>query len=174
MASRANVVLRFEPAGEADIPELTAVMTRAFDDDSRRHLGLERGGPPGYDDGEFFRQWLLGYEESVGYKIMDGARVIGGLIVWILPGGHNRLGTIFVDPDYQDRGVATRAWAFIQATYPEARSWTLDTPAYATKNHHVYEMKWGFTKVGEEAFEGPGDKLYIYQKVLERGEIRQD
>jgi GNAT superfamily N-acetyltransferase len=167
MGSETVLALRFELAGEADIPELTAVMTRAFDDDSQRHLRQERGGPPGYDDGEFFRKWLLGYEETVGYKIMAGARVIGGLIVWILPGGHNRLGTIFVDPDHQDRGVAARAWAFIQATYPEAVSWTLDTPAFATKNHHVYETKWGFTKVREEAFEGPGGKLYVYRKVME-------
>ena len=43
-------------------------MTRAFDDDSQKHLGIEKGGPPGYDDGEFYRKWLFGYEQSIGYK----------------------------------------------------------------------------------------------------------
>jgi GNAT superfamily N-acetyltransferase len=174
MEPMTQLALTFELAGEPDIPELTAAMTRAFDDDARLHLGQERGGPPGYDDGEFFREWMLGYEESTGYKILADSQVIGGMILWIIPDGHNFLGTIFVDPAYQDQGVATRAWAFIQATYPEAKSWTLQTPAYATKNHHVYGEKWGFAKVGEEAFEGPGGKVFVYKKVMERRGIRQD
>ena len=46
-----NLTLSFEQIAEADVPELTGVMTRAFDDDSQKHLGIEKGGPPGYDDG---------------------------------------------------------------------------------------------------------------------------
>ncbi len=76
------------------------------------------------------------------------------------------LGTIFVDPAFQERGVATRTWEFIQAAYPDAKSWTLQTPAYAVKNHHVYGTKWGFAKVGEEEFEGPGGKLFVYKKEM--------
>jgi len=83
---------------EADVPELTAVMTQAFDGDAQRHLGVERGGPEGYDDGEFFRKWLFGYRESVGYKIVSGGRIIGAFILWIYRRGHYRLGTIFVEP----------------------------------------------------------------------------
>ena len=44
--------LIFEEATEQDIPDLTRVMTLAFDDDARKHLGQEKGGPPGYDNGE--------------------------------------------------------------------------------------------------------------------------
>jgi GNAT superfamily N-acetyltransferase len=161
-----ELALTFEEATEADIPALTAVMTRAFDDDAQKHLGQERGGPPGYDDGEFFRKWLFGYEESTGFKIVAQGQVIGGIIVWIFEHGENVLGTIFVDPAYQDRGVGTRTWEFIGATYPSARSWTLRTPAYAVKNHHVYEAKWGFTKIGEGEFEGPGGKAFIYKKEM--------
>lgn len=161
-----ELALLFEPVSEPDIPELTAVMTRAFDDDSRRHLGHERGGPPGYDDGEYFRKWLLGTRETVGCKIVSEGKIIGGIIVWIFESGHNRLGTIFVDPAYQNLGVATRAWEHIQVSYPEAKSWVLDTPAFATKNHHVYEAKWGFSKVGEREFGGPGGKVFVYSKVM--------
>lgn len=159
--------LTFEEITEADLPELTAVMTRAFDDDSQKHLGLERGGPPGYDDGEFFRKWLFGFQETVGYKIVTQGRIIGGLIVWIFEHGENTLGTIFVDPAYQDRGVGQQAWQFITATYPDAKSWQLRTPAYAVKNHHFYEAKLGFTKIREEAFQGPGGKVFIYKKEME-------
>ena len=114
--------LAFETITEEDIPELTRVMTRAFDDDAQKHLGQERGGPPGYDNGDFFRQWLFGYDQTDGYKVLRAGQVIGGVIVWILPDGHNVLGTIFVDPDAQDRGVGMRIWQFIEARYPEKLS----------------------------------------------------
>ena len=139
--------LAFEPIVKADIPALTKVMTRAFDDDSQKHLGIEKGGPPGYDDGEFFRKWLFGYDQSTGYKVMSGGAIIGGLIVWDMEDGHNFLGTIFVDPAYQDRGVGTRAWRFVEETYGHAKSWSLGTPIWAVKNHYFYERKCGFSRV---------------------------
>jgi len=145
-----NLDLAFEQIVEADIPELTGVMTRAFDDDSQKHLGIEKGGPPGYDDGEFYRKWLFGNEQSIGYKVVSGGAIIGGLIVWDMEDGHNFLGTIFVDPAYQDRGVGTRAWQFVEETYPQAKSWSLGTPVWATKNHFFYEQKCGFTRVRVE------------------------
>ena len=146
----AKLDLAFEQIVEADIPELAEVMTRAFDDDSQKHLGIEKGGPPGYDDGEFFRKWLFGYEQSIGYKIVFEGAIVGALIVWDIEGGHNFLGTIFVDPAYQDRGIGTRAWRFVEETYPHAKSWSLGTPVWATKNHHFYEQKCGFRRVGVE------------------------
>jgi GNAT superfamily N-acetyltransferase len=145
-----NPTLSFEQIVEADVPELTEVMTRAFDDDSQKHLGIEKGGPPGYDDGEFFRKWLFGYEQTVGYKVLLDGTLVGGLIVWDMEDGNNYLGTIFVDPAYQDRGVGTRAWQFVEETYPHATSWSLGTPIWATKNHHFYEHKCGFRRVAVE------------------------
>ena len=103
------LALTFEEITEADIPELTAVMTRAFDDDSQKHLGKARGGPPGYDNGGFFRKWLFGHKETAGFKIIAEGRLIGGFIVWIFEHGDNWLGTIFMDPAYQDQRVGTRA-----------------------------------------------------------------
>ena len=155
-----DVVLTFEEIVEADLVELTDVMTRAFDDDSQKHLGRERGGPPGYDDGEFFRKWLFGYEESVGYKAIADGKIVGAMIVWILGRGDNMLGNIFVDPQCQDRGVGTRMWQFVEYTYPETKSWRLETPRWATKNHHFYEKKCGFTKIGED------DDSFVYRKEM--------
>jgi GNAT superfamily N-acetyltransferase len=148
-----------EITSETDIPELTIVMTRAFDDDSQKHLGQERGGPDGYDNGDFFRKWLFGYKESIGYKVLHEGKIIGAFIVWILPDHHNFLGTIFVDPAYQDYGVGSRAWQFIEATYSDALSWRLETPAFATKNHYFYEKKCGFQKVDEK------DGSFFYSKA---------
>ena len=78
--------LGFETITEADIPDLTRVMTRAFDDDAQKHLGQERGGPSGYDTGDFFRQWLFGYDQTDGYKVLHAGQLVGAIIVWILPG----------------------------------------------------------------------------------------
>jgi ribosomal protein S18 acetylase RimI-like enzyme len=161
----ADPTLRFEQITEADVPELTAVMTRAFDDDSQKHLGKDRGGPPGYDDGGFFEQWLFGYEQTVGYKILvaatnGGAAIAGAVIVWDMPDGNNYLGTIFVDPAYQDRGIGTRAWQYVEAMYPEAKSWQLGTPIWATKNHHFYEERCGFSRLEVK------DDEIIYRKEM--------
>jgi hypothetical protein len=158
------VELAFEGISEQDIPELTEVMTRAFDDDTRKNLGKEKGGPPGYDDGEFLRKWVFSQKESRGYKILHEGRIVGAFIVFLYEGWRNTLGSIFVDPGYQDRGVATRAWEFIEATFPCPQGWRLETPSYAVKNREFYERKCGFRLVGrKEAGEHLGDSL-IYEK----------
>ncbi len=38
---------------ETDVELFTGIMKRAFDEDTRRHLGESAGGPEGYDTGKF-------------------------------------------------------------------------------------------------------------------------
>jgi GNAT superfamily N-acetyltransferase len=161
-----NLGLSFETITEADIPELTRVMTRAFDDDARKHLGLERGGPEGYDNGDFFRKWLFGYSVTNGYKVLADGAVIGGMIVWILPDGDNILGTIFIDPDFQDRGVGSAAWKFVESTYPQTKSWRLTTPKEAVKNHYFYGTKCGFQRVESDRILGRPADQFVYRKRM--------
>ncbi len=158
-----NPPIELREVTKADVTTLTKVMTRAFDDDARKHLGQDKGGPEGYDDGGFFRQWLFGYQESEGYKILLQGQVVGGLIVWILPEGNNILGTIFVDPSYQDRGIGAQSWRQIEALYPETRSWRLATPTWAVKNHHFYR-KCGFVEVESDPLIPPEEGITIYFK----------
>lgn len=159
-----EIDLKFELLSEADLPRITPVMKRAFDDDARKHLGKDSGGPPGYDNGDFFRTWLFPYQESVGYKVVSGVEIIGGIIVWILPGGDNILGTIFIDPDFQDQGIGWRTWQFIEETYPQTRSWRLGTPAWATKNHHFYR-KCGFLEVDSDPLIPAEDENLVFWKA---------
>jgi GNAT superfamily N-acetyltransferase len=94
-----------------------------------------------------------------------GGKVIGGIIVWILPEGHSILGTIFVDPDMQDKGVGALAWRFIEESYPETVSWRLATPTWATKNHHFY-TKCGFSKVESDPLIPAEEDIAIYRKEM--------
>ena len=44
---------------ELHINELTKIMKRAFVGAIRIHLAEEKGGPDGYDNGDFLRKWGL-------------------------------------------------------------------------------------------------------------------
>jgi GNAT superfamily N-acetyltransferase len=162
--------IRFEKANEADIPELTEVMKRSFDDDSNRFL-RRPGGPPGYNDGTFLERWGFSDEGGDCYKIvLDNEKAIGAFIVFLPPNGKNVLGTIFIDPEYQDQGIGTKAVQFIFSTFP-GKSWRLDTPEWTTRNHHFYEKN-GFSKIREDwnphlKGEEGGAYSYIYQKIME-------
>lgn len=143
-----KLLLRFERMTEADIPELTAIMTRTFDDDAQKFLGQPSGGPPGYNTGGFLRKWVF-EKGGLGWKIIADDKAIGALIVFINPEKNYWLGNIFVDPAYQNKQIGTHAWEFVEATYPDANTWNLKTPTWATRNHHYYE-KLGFTRVKVE------------------------
>ncbi len=119
--------------------------------------------------GGFFRQWLFGYKESVGYMVKVGNQVVGGIIVWILPGGHNILGTIFIDPAYQDQGYGNQTWGQTEQLFPETKSWRLATPTWATKNHHFYQ-KCGFVEVESDPLIPAEEGLTIYYKEMKSNE----
>ena len=90
------------------------------------------------------------------------------MIVWVFRSGHNALGTVFVDPGYQDQGVGAGAWAFVEESYPETKSWKLETPRRATKNHYFYEEKCGFRKVDET------EDAFVYKKEMRKDEPRAE
>lgn len=161
--------LDYQIATEEDIPLLTNLMTITFDDDTRKFLGKEKGGPDGYDNGDFFRRWMVEPPNSTGYKIIDKStdEVIGFFLVFEGKEGQNALGNIFIHPAFQHKGIGYETWKFIEKTF-KAKSWILDTPSWAVRNHHFYEKKCGFKKVDERPFreEGVSGSLFIYLKEL--------
>lgn len=72
--------LHFREFEAADVALFTGIMKRAFDEDSRIHLGKESGGPPGYDNGDFLRQWAL-HPDSTAYAIYKDGVPVGAAIV---------------------------------------------------------------------------------------------
>ena len=100
------------------------------------------------------------------FKILDGDAIIGGIIVVPLPGQHHELGRIYLLPEYQNRGIGTRAMQFIEHTFPAATRWTLDTPCWAIRNHHFYE-KLGYVQIGETShYANDSPPVFHYEKRI--------
>ena len=150
---------------EVHIDELTKIMERAFNEDARIHLGKERGGPDGYDDGSFLRKWGL-HKDASSYCISLNQQLIGGVILWINEDKNNFLGNIFIDPACENHGMGTKVWNMIEQLYPDTKIWNTETPAFSSRNHNFYVNKCGFHII---KIENPKDKLegkYILQKVI--------
>jgi GNAT superfamily N-acetyltransferase len=151
------------PLEEGDIETLTEVMTRSFDDDAQRHLGIDKAGPPGYDTGEFLRSYGLHPEARAFKALLDGTAV-GAIIVFPSAGGDHILGCMFTDPSVQRRGIGAALFRHVEAAFP-ARSWTLETPGFAVSNHGFYTRTCGFQKIAERDEAGGG--VVVYQKRYE-------
>ncbi len=97
------------------------------------------------------------------------ATITEAVIVWVFDSGLNHVGAIFVDPAFQDQGVGARTWEFVESTYPQTKRWQVETPGFATKNHHFYE-KCGLCRVEVKPPEGdmPGES-WVYRKEMSAG-----
>ncbi len=150
---------------ELHINELTKIMKRAFDEDIRIHLGKEKGGPDGYDNGDFLRKWGL-HKNASSYCIFLNGQLIGGVILWINKDQNNFLGNIFIDPDYENHGLGTKVWSTIEKMYPDTKIWSTETPIFSNRNHNFYVNKCGFHVV---KIDNPKNKLegqYKMQKTM--------
>jgi predicted N-acetyltransferase YhbS len=154
------IIVPLEPG---DVDALTAVMTRAFDDDARRHLGVPKGGPPGYDTGEFLREHGFDPRARAFAAVQSGA-LVGAIIVFPREDGHHVLGCMFTDPGLQRRGIGSALFRHVETAFP-ARSWTLETPGFATSNHRFYAEKCGFRKVCEKDDPDGVGTMFVFEKV---------
>ena len=158
--------LEFDWMKEEDIEELTKIMERAFDEDTRIHLNEPKGGPTGYDNGEFLRKFGL-HPDSEAYKISENGKLIGGVILWINRKTHvNHLGCLFVDTNCQNNGTGKMIWDFVEQEYPATVKWCTETPAFSRRNHHFYVDKCGFHVVRIEKPKDIREGSYILEKLM--------
>lgn len=161
--------VQFERATHADAAALTAVQIAAFEHDAVIYPGIPPGGPPGYDSVADMERKI---EQADTYRITLDGRCVGGLVVFDMGLARYHLGVIFIDPAYHNQGIGTQAMQFIEQAFPAER-WTLDTPQWATRNHHFYE-KLGYVRTGEIHIEGDDTPLYAYEKRLPSGSSAPD
>lgn len=157
--------LGFEKVTQDDVINMTKVMKRAFDEDTKRHLGEECGGPPGYDNGDFITQWYLN-SGAKAFKVLKDDILIGGINVFINENGENYLGNMFVDVDYQDKGYGTIIWAYIENKYSNTKIWATDTPGFSKRNHNFYINKCGFNLIRIENPKNKYEESYVLKKVM--------
>ncbi|GEQ22688.1 hypothetical protein CBU02nite_31940 [Clostridium butyricum] len=158
--------LKLETLRESDIEVLTPIMKRAFDEDSRLHLGELEGGPEGYDNGEFLRKFALD-KNSTSFKVLLNNKIIGAVILWINnKTNENFLGNIFLDLNTQNSGIGKDIWKMIEDMFPNTKIWRTETPGFSRRNHYFYVMKCGFKII---KIENPMDKYecnYIMEKEM--------
>jgi len=121
------------------------------------------GGPPGYDspEGQIFMM-----DHFMYYKMMLEDTIIGGFMIADKWDGHYELVRIFIEPNFQNMGFGIKTLEFIWRTFPQARKWTLDTPAWNRRTQYFYE-KMDFIKVGECGPGGtPGEGFLLYEKRM--------
>ena len=154
------MTVSIEKATPEDAQTLMDIQIRAFHHDKTLYPDepMALGGPPGYDSLDVV---LDNIQNHICYKILLDAKIVGGIVIWNRGNGHYHLDIIHIDPPYHGQGIGSQAMKFIESAHP-ASKWTLDTPAYATRNHHFYQ-KLGYIKVGEQT-EDDGFVLWNYEK----------
>jgi GNAT superfamily N-acetyltransferase len=76
------------------------------------------------------------------YKILLNERFVGAIFVHENPDKlHFKLHTIYVLPEYQNKGVGSRAIDLVEKKHNDAIEWFLETPHDLRRNHHLYEKK---------------------------------
>lgn len=111
--------------------------------------------------------------DTTYYKVVLGEeRIVGGLFVVARPDlgeGEWRCEGIYVDPDYQDRGIGKEILRLMYRRHPSVIRWSLDTPEWADKNHGFYE-RMGFTKIGVSENPDVPFKFFDYENALSQEE----
>ena len=98
------------------------------------------------------------------YFIRTGGWPIGAVRVQRLPEAVCRASTIFIIPAFQGKGCAQEAMRALEALYPQARKWQLDTIKEEAKLCHLYE-KLGYRQTGREEVLQPGMTIVYYEKA---------
>ena len=145
--------LQFLKAGTSDALTLNCISKQAFDSDAE--IGApSAGGPPGYMSLKFHMKMA---RSGHLYKLTENGLIVGGAILF--PDGDTlNIGRIFVAPEHFRKGYGIFMMQEIEAMFPDAKAFTLDTPVWDTRTNAFY-TKLGYTEVKR------GDDLVFYSKT---------
>lgn len=133
--------LVFTKAGTADALVLNRISKQSFESD------IEVGapsmeGPPGYMSLKYHMKMA---RSNHLYKLVENGLIVGGAILF--PDGDTlNIGRIFISPEHFHKGYGIYMMREIEAMFPEAKAFSLDTPVWNTRTKAFY-TKLGYTEV---------------------------
>ena len=124
---------QFLKASTSDALVLNAISRLAFDSDTE--VGApSAGGPPGYMSLKYHMKMA---KSGHLFKLTQNGLIIGGAVLF-RNGDTLNIGRIFIDPQHFRKGYGTCMMREIEALFPDARLFTLDTPAWNTRTNAFY------------------------------------
>jgi GNAT superfamily N-acetyltransferase len=137
-------------AREESAARLADISRRAFNSDVDCGAPAAEGGPPGYDSPAAQVRFMRSCDY---YEIHCDADLVGAVMVLKQRDRAYECCGLFIDPDYHNRGIATRAFDLLWELYADAKLWTVGTPAWNERTNHFYP-KLGFAKVRTDGKDG--------------------
>lgn len=134
--------ITIERAAIADAEKLTEIKKRTFDEEAKRWLPNQDKiidnniQPPGYSSIEMTKYMI---RELEYFKVLQDKEIIGGIIITISGKSFGRIDRIFVDPNYQGKGIGSRVINLVEEEFPNVRTWDLETSSRQISNHYFYE-----------------------------------
>ncbi len=129
-------------ATEDDAGILALVSQRAYEH-ACEEFEKEAWGPRGYKSA---KDHLYYIEKLETYCILYQEVVVGGIIISENGFDHKELVRIFVDPDFQDKGIASDAFKALMELSP-AKAWTVGNVEWNERAKGFLETN-GFQKIG--------------------------
>jgi len=155
-------ITTIEKAVLNDAERLTVIMKKTFDEEANRWLPSNQPicddniQPPNYHSIEMTKYSI---RELEFYKVMYDGEVVGGIILTLAGKRYARIDRIFVEPDYQGKGIGSKVIVLIEALYPSITNWDLETSSRQINNHFFYEKNGYHTTFKTE-------DEYCYQKQI--------
>lgn len=152
-----NIIFKNSDLEEAEI--LIEIYNKAFYDDYIRFNGC-----PGY--GHTVEEMKKSIMENNKFTIYADGNPIGALSISDKGNGKYHVGCLCVIPEYQHKGIGSKAVQFILETFKNWNEITLETPAEKEENVNFYTKKCGF-KIVDEITE---DKTKLYCFSLKKAQ----
>lgn len=146
--------IEFVRATADDVAQLIEVQNLSFYADYVKY-----GECPGYRHSTESMTNII--QNKIVYKICCDGQTVGDIIVKDNGAGNYFLGCLCVVPDYENRGIGQVAMRFLETEFPNARVWTLETPADKCRNHYFYK-KMGY-QIIKEYMDG-SVKIVLFEK----------
>jgi len=148
--------IQFDRAALEDADALISVQDQSFYSDF-----IKYGICPGYN--RTHDSMVESISRNHVYKILYDGTVIGDIIVRDSGNGDYFLGCICVIPDYENKGIGQLAMRFIDASFPDSKHWSLETPSDKLRNHYFYK-KHGYEITKE--YDVDGVHISFFEKYL--------